>query len=582
MSGALAYRPDASEAALLFQIKPGSYNTDSLIEFLTDLHAEFGADKITLIWDHLPAHKSKAMTAWLATQRGWLVVERLPGYPHDINPIEMVWGKTSRPSSWPTCAWTPSRRHAPPPSPGWSVPAPATSCASPSSPTPACLCEQRSPNYRNVFKSPRSLDTRIRVRLYTATPTEGWSPMSSSRRRVASALALTPVLAVSVAACGSSAGNNAASSGSGGSGNSKGDVLIGEVVGATGAYGIIGVNMENASKMAVAKINSQGGILGRHVTLQYADDQGNPTLGSQLFQKFVSAGADAIVGSGDTGPATAAEAEKLQVPDIGIVDGGGPTVYPNGPGTAPLPWVFEYSTSTYELGDKLASYALQHCKKTAVLHDQTSYGEGANQAISYAFKKAGKSLVVDDTITENWSSAATSDITPEVHRVQASGADCVVPWLTPEDAARYVSTAASLGVKDTVLANDDAYGDNTYPKLAGSAADGSISAELDALVHPNAALLAYQKQYKSQFGATADIYGEQTYDAIMMWAKAAEQAHSVSPKATSDALNHMSGYQGITGTLGFSPTDHEDAVPSDFVYIKYDGAKGAWVPLNGS
>ena len=32
------------------------------------------------------------MTAWIAGQRGWLTVERLPGYAHDLNPIEMVWG----------------------------------------------------------------------------------------------------------------------------------------------------------------------------------------------------------------------------------------------------------------------------------------------------------------------------------------------------------------------------------------------------------------------------------------------------------------------------------------------------------
>jgi transposase len=49
-------------------------------------------DKITLIWDNLPSHKSKAMTAWIAGQRQWLTVERLPGYAHDLNPIEMVWG----------------------------------------------------------------------------------------------------------------------------------------------------------------------------------------------------------------------------------------------------------------------------------------------------------------------------------------------------------------------------------------------------------------------------------------------------------------------------------------------------------
>ncbi len=32
------------------------------------------------------------MTAWLATQRHWLRVEPLPGYAHDLNPMEMVWG----------------------------------------------------------------------------------------------------------------------------------------------------------------------------------------------------------------------------------------------------------------------------------------------------------------------------------------------------------------------------------------------------------------------------------------------------------------------------------------------------------
>ena len=62
------------------------------IEFLTDLHTHFGGDTITLIWDNLPCHKSKAMTAGIAGQRHWFTVERLPGYAHDLDPIEMVRG----------------------------------------------------------------------------------------------------------------------------------------------------------------------------------------------------------------------------------------------------------------------------------------------------------------------------------------------------------------------------------------------------------------------------------------------------------------------------------------------------------
>ena len=91
MAGALAYRPDRSQAALVFQIKEGAYNTDSLIEFLAALHDHF-EEKVTVIWDGLPSHRSKAMKAWIRRQRSWLVVEQLPGYAHDLNPIEQVWG----------------------------------------------------------------------------------------------------------------------------------------------------------------------------------------------------------------------------------------------------------------------------------------------------------------------------------------------------------------------------------------------------------------------------------------------------------------------------------------------------------
>jgi hypothetical protein len=63
----------------MFQIKEGSYNTESLIAFLQDLHEHFGSARVILIWDNLPSHKSRAMTAWIAGQQDWLEAERLPG-----------------------------------------------------------------------------------------------------------------------------------------------------------------------------------------------------------------------------------------------------------------------------------------------------------------------------------------------------------------------------------------------------------------------------------------------------------------------------------------------------------------------
>jgi transposase len=64
---------------------------DTLIEVLGEVRRFLGGEKATLLWDGLPAHRSTAMRAWLATQRHWLVVERLPAYAPELNPVEGLW-----------------------------------------------------------------------------------------------------------------------------------------------------------------------------------------------------------------------------------------------------------------------------------------------------------------------------------------------------------------------------------------------------------------------------------------------------------------------------------------------------------
>jgi transposase len=91
LAGALAYEPDGSEAHLVFQMRAGAYNDESLIVFLSELH-ELEQRAVVLIWDGLPSHRSRRMRDWLAEQRHWLSVEPLPGYAHELNPVEHVWG----------------------------------------------------------------------------------------------------------------------------------------------------------------------------------------------------------------------------------------------------------------------------------------------------------------------------------------------------------------------------------------------------------------------------------------------------------------------------------------------------------
>ena len=91
MAAALCIRPGGGGSRVAFHIHPGSYDTDSLIVALTELRRFLAGEKATLIWDGLPAHRSRKMHHWLNQQRAWLVVERLPAYAPDLNPVEGLW-----------------------------------------------------------------------------------------------------------------------------------------------------------------------------------------------------------------------------------------------------------------------------------------------------------------------------------------------------------------------------------------------------------------------------------------------------------------------------------------------------------
>lgn len=92
VAAALVFESDGSDAHLVFQLRPGAYNGPTLIAFLGDLHQLEPGRRLLLLWDGLPAHRSRCMTDWLKDQRAWLSVERLPGYAPELNPTEQVFG----------------------------------------------------------------------------------------------------------------------------------------------------------------------------------------------------------------------------------------------------------------------------------------------------------------------------------------------------------------------------------------------------------------------------------------------------------------------------------------------------------
>ncbi len=91
VAAALGFRWDGKKSRLFARTHPDSFNTESLIAFLKELKHFVDGANVILVWDHLPAHRSKVMKQFLFQQRNWLQVEWLPGYAPDLNPTEGVW-----------------------------------------------------------------------------------------------------------------------------------------------------------------------------------------------------------------------------------------------------------------------------------------------------------------------------------------------------------------------------------------------------------------------------------------------------------------------------------------------------------
>jgi transposase len=91
MAGICCDTPDGSRARRCFHSQPDSYNDHTLIGVLPQLRRLLRGAPVTLIWDNLPWHHSRVMSGWLDTQRHWLQVEYLPGYAHDLDPVEGLW-----------------------------------------------------------------------------------------------------------------------------------------------------------------------------------------------------------------------------------------------------------------------------------------------------------------------------------------------------------------------------------------------------------------------------------------------------------------------------------------------------------
>lgn len=194
------------------------------------------------------------------------------------------------------------------------------------------------------------------------------------------------------------------------------------VLGAVNAEGALGINASTSVLSAEAGVevaNANGGILGRNIELEVADDQGDPTVAVTLIREAINSDAppDAILNSG---PSQIAEATLPIISQAGILSFNiGPTKTSADPSTFPLN--FDIATGP---GDHVVGFVdyfeEEGYESVGILHGSSSYGETFGDLAEAGLDSAGIKVLGNEEYD-----VASLDMTPQLEALQSKNPDVI-------------------------------------------------------------------------------------------------------------------------------------------------------------
>ncbi len=349
-----------------------------------------------------------------------------------------------------------------------------------------------------------------------------------------------------------------------------GDVVkVGAIAPNTGALAAYGEAVSNGIKLAVKEINAAGGVLGgKMLEVTYMDDKGDSTEGANAFNKLVSDGVSAIIGSVTSG-VTAGLATKADEANMLLLT---PTATADTV-TEGFDSVFRACFRDSYQGEMVAKFAAEKLgvKKVAVLYcGADAYSAGLYEA----FKAACATYNLELVATESSSSVDDTDYNAQLTNIAASGAELIfAPYYYSSIGPYIVPQARAVGFKGFMVGADG--WDGTIGSMVDdkSLYNNTFFTNHYAPDDPSDAVQNFIKAYSAEFDpATLNALAALAYDSVYMLAQAIEAAGSADTAALIDAMTGMS-FAGVTGSF----TLDETGTPAKSVaIIEYKDGAAIW------
>lgn len=347
---------------------------------------------------------------------------------------------------------------------------------------------------------------------------------------------------------------------------------VGAVMSLTGSLGVLGQKIAQGAELAVADLNSAGGVNGCEMKLSLLDDQTSPSVGVDAAKKLVDVQqVPAIVGALSSGVSAAiltsvtAPSKVVQISPAST----SPTFTDLAEQGKTGGYWFRTCPSDALQGIAMAKVAHDAgLKKVAVMYLNNPYGQGLSKEFAAAFKQLG------GTVTENVVyNPSQPSYRAEVSKAASPAPDALFLIGYPGDGTTITREWIAAGGPQKFLFPDG---------LESQDFVNDVGAQYMKDVHGTApgsdktpSLATFQSEYQAKFGSLpTQAYIPNAYDATVLIGLAMEQAKSSKGPAIRDAIRKVTDPKGEKIYAGAAELKKAAHLLAEGKAIQYVGATG--------
>lgn len=319
-------------------------------------------------------------------------------------------------------------------------------------------------------------------------------------------------------------------------------ITVGATVPITGPLSLTGMQYFNSLKLAEEDINKAGGIKGAKVAIVVEDAQASNSTGINAFIKVVQERKPPFVFLTSYSTQNIAVAPEVTKAAIPVMYAGGA----NAVADLDNKWMFRIRPQDSTAATAMARYVKDKLKasKPGIIYIQNDFGQGGANAAAKLLEEQGAKSVGSESYGQN-----DKDMSAQLLNLKNKGADVIIAFVYPLDAALLLRQMKTLGLKMPMMISSGGLVPATIQLLSPSDLE-NVWGVTDAYLAGTPKGKDFLERYKSKFGSDVDPYGVAYYDGARLMAQAMN-AVGTEPNALQAYLSKVKDFQGVAHVYSF-------------------------------